>query len=1122
MLARAILSRFVGRSVTAVGLVLLTLAAIAAPVTAWAQVQGDQPVGSKLSIESDPAAAGKTAADANGMTTGQPGTSVGMKFLIVAALFIGSMMLGNYLSKRFRLPDQGLKFSVIVFSIVASLAVCYFEWPPKLGIDLSGGVILVYGIDESQLEAGQKPDMDKLVAAITKRVNPGGVREVTVRPYGLHEVEIIIPRATTDELDMIKGIIATSGALEFRITANIHDHADIIARAMETKEAKVIIDGEQKARWVPADEDEAASLRGNPDYITRPGPRGQLEVLIITMGEPVTGQYLRNATATYDQTGRPCVTFAFDSRGSQLFGALTTANLPDSVQGFKRHLAIILDGQLITAPSINSAIYDRGEITGNFKQEDTTRLAAVLTAGQLPAVLHREPSTQLLTGPTLGEDTIRKGVESMLISTIVVVIFMVFYYRFAGVVANLAVVLNVLLTLAFMILFHAAFTLSGLAGLALTVGMAVDANVLIYERMREELARGATLRMAIRNGFDRASITIIDANVTTLISAVVLYAIGTDQVKGFAVTLILGIIMNLFTAITVSRAIFDVAEKMRWLSTLRMMKLMSNANYDFIGKRNLAITFSLLLIGIGLVGVAKRGKGLLDIDFTGGVSIEMLFDKKHPQDVAEVRSKLQNLPDVTVQDVHITDEPAGIRFLIVTSEANIEDVEKVLKEKFKGELAYNELQIKDVKSIAAEPAPDAKPEKKAGAALPLLDDRLLALADDAKADAAKVDKTVASDADKPAVEKPATKAADKPGAVKPEAKAAEKPAAPADKPVADKSAADKKPAAEKPAAATPAAEKPSAEKPADKPAAEKQPAAAASYAGGTTAQLTFSEPLSYQTLVSLIEADLQKDSKQADVAFEIDNPSKDYQPGSSKPYKTWDLKIALPQSDALKLLTGVKNELVDAPFFPSSNKIGATVADNTKQQAIYALLASILLIAAYVWFRFTQVMFGLAAILALFHDVLITLGALALSYWMADYLGFLGVEPFKINLTIIAAFLTIIGYSLNDTIVIFDRIREIRGKSQELTPALVNDSINQTLSRTLLTSLTVFLVVVILYAVGGQGIHGFAFALVVGVITGTYSTVYIATPVLIWLNRSGDGRAAGRVSRGNNVATTTR
>jgi SecD/SecF fusion protein len=393
----------------------------------------------------------------------------------------------------------------------------------------------------------------------------------------------------------------------------------------------------------------------------------------------------------------------------------------------------------------------------------------------------------------------------------------------------------------------------------------------------------------------------------------------------------------------------------------------------------------------------------------------------------------------------------------------------------------------------------------------------LALAEDAKAD-----KTVASDAagqkPAPAVEKPAV---EKPAVEKPADKPVTPPVA-AEKPAAEKPAAEK-PAAEKPAAEKPAVEKPAVEKPAEKPAAAgPQAALPDSFAGGTTAVLSFSEPLSYPTLVKLLETELAKNPKQAEVAFEIDNSNKDYQPGSSKPFKQWDLKIARPPAETLKLLAGIKAELADAPFFPSSNKIGATVADNTQQQAIVALLASILLIAAYVWFRFTQLMFGLAAILALFHDVLITLGALALSYWLADYLGFLGVEPFKINLTIIAAFLTIIGYSLNDTIVIFDRIREIRGKSPDLTPELVNNSINQTLSRTLLTSLTVFLVVLILYAVGGQGIHGFAYALVIGVITGTYSTVYIATPVLIWLNRPSDGGATGRVSRGNNVAATTR
>ncbi|HEX3657402.1 MAG TPA: protein translocase subunit SecD [Pirellulales bacterium] len=1022
-------------------------------------------------------------------------------FLIVAALFVGSVVLGTWIGKVTRLSEQGLKFTVIVFSILAPTVVCIVGWPPKLGIDLSGGLILIYSVDESQIEPGQPfgpNEMDKLVGAITRRVNPGGIKEVTVRPYGQREIEIIIPKATQEEEDQIKAIISTSGALEFRVTANERDHADVIAVAKETKGRNVIVDDKVVAKWVPVDKESTSEF--GRDYVVRQGEGGRVEVLVMTnTPEVVTGQYLRTAQAAKDQRGQPCVTFSFDSKGAQLFGDLTTSNLPDTVQNFHRHLAVILDGELITAPSINGRIYDRGEITSNsFTDEQTTRLAAVLTAGALPAVLQKEPSTSLLTGPQLGADTIQKGVWSMLVATAVVVVFMIIYYRFAGMVANIAVILNVLLTIAFMILFHAAFTLSGLAGLALTVGMAVDANVLIYERMREELARGATLRMAIRNGFDRATTTIIDANVTTLISAVVLFYIGTDQVKGFAVTLILGIVMNLFTAITVSRAFFDVAERNRWITQLKMMQMMSKANYDFIGKRKPAIALSVIVIAIGMVAVVARGEGLLDIDFTGGVSVETVFDQDHPQEVSQVRAKVQDLPDVTVQDVKIEGEKSGVRFLIVTSEPDIEKVERDLKRIFKGELAVNKLTIASTDPIPGGKAQLGPPTTgNLAAAEPLVpDETMLALADDAAA------KDPPSEKDQPAAKATpdATKkpdSAEKPAAAKP--KAAEKTA---DKPAAEQPEA-KQPNAEKPNAEKPAAEKPGAEMPAE----EQKPALVDPFAGGTRASLQFSEQIGHDALVHMLRTELDREGQGTDLALDASNP--EYASGSkTKKYNAWVIKFAMPVKQAQGVLNKLQHALADSPVFPSSNKIGATVADNTQKQALFALIASIILIALYVWFRFTQVMFGFAAILALVHDVLVTLGALALSSYVADYLGFLGVEPFKINLPIIAAFLTIIGYSLNDTIVIFDRIREIRGKSLELSAELVNSSINQTLSRTLLTSLTVFLVVLILYAIGGQGIHGFAFALVVGVISGTYSTVYIATPVLIWLNRTGDSAQA--------------
>ncbi len=1057
---------------------------------------------------------------------------------LVVAVFIIPIVAGHYLSKALRMPDHATRISVVLFATLASAVATYSGWPPKLGIDLRGGVILIYEVDQENFK-----EMDKLVAAVTKRVNPGGIKEVTVRPYGEREIEIIIPEADQDELDRMQAIVSQTGQLEFRIVADrrfssdgetisLAEQPQFAAQREVTEDVDEAGEGEDGqaeasgkrvvAKWVPVEANEAADFEGNRFYATRRNKRNGVEVLVLMDRYNVTGDYLTSATPGVDQFGKPCVNFAFNNKGANRFGRLTSENLPNPTQpDLHRALAIILDRQLYSAPAIRSRIDDRGEITGSFTQKQVEDLAAVLTAGSLPTTLRKEPTSSLLTGPSLGQDTIRKGVYSMLVSTVAVVIFMVVYYQFAGIVANLALLLNVLLIVAFMILFNAAFTLSGLAGLALTVGMAVDANVLIYERMREEIARGATLRMAIRNGFDRATTTIIDANVTTLISAIVLYAIGTDQVKGFAVTLVLGIVMNLFTAITFSRLIFDIAERQRWITRLRMLKVLENPNFDFIGKRKIAVTFSLILIGIGLFAAVERGKGLLDIDFTGGVSVETLFDKE--QDIADVREKVAELPDVTVQEVSISNEPPHRRFLIITSKSdidesnpaqegpktNIEWVEARLKEVFGEELAYNRLSSGAIEPIAgassaaeekqdqnspeeskakqADKAPAADDEKQpaeekaekseanqpenkdeakeeSGAALSRRGELLLAFAGDEENPAAK--SAPASDASAPSAER------DKVTADEP--KAADQPSESNDEP---KTTGDEKAAPAKSPAASP-------------------------FAGGSQLELAFSQGISHDALARKIEQALTAESLGDDTPFELDNPN--YEEGSKRGFDKWTLKIAAPPEATQKLVDRVEKSLAAEPYFPSSNKVGASVAGNTQLQATYALIASLLMIIVYVWIRFQQVSFGLSSVLALVHDVLVALGALALSYWLArlPFASYLLIEPFKINLPIIAAFLTIIGYSINDTIVIFDRIREVRGKSQDIKADLVNLCINQTLSRTLLTSLTVFIVVLILYIFGGQGVHGFAFTLVVGTISGTYSTVYIATPLLIWMNQS--------------------
>ena len=1073
-------------------LVGVLLAALV-PAAAWAQPAEAPPLPASGDDGSpfDPnIAAGRTPAGAAGSSVSD--LVIFQNLGIVALVFGVSFAVGHYLSKWLRMPDHATRITVVAFAIIASSAACYFDWPPKLGIDLKGGVILIYEIEQSDFK-----EMDKLVAAVNKRVNPGGIKEVTVRPYGEREIEIIVPEADQAEEERMKEIIRRQGRLEFRIVADDRFNSDIMQLATDpaNKDKRVLYLADDAgeaagaatertpaAKWVPVKPHEVPHVRLDGHSAMRETKRGRVEVLVLVDALNVTGDYLVSATAGRDQVGKPSVNFTFNTKGANRFERLTGGNLPDAAQpDLRRLLAIILDGELNSAPAIKSQISDRGEIEGNFTEKEVDELAAVLTAGSLPTTLRSEPTTSLRAGPTLGEDTKHKGIISMLVSTVAVVLFMLAYYRFAGLVANLALLLNVLLIVAFMILFNAAFTLSGLAGLALTVGMAVDANVLIYERMREELARGATLRMAIRNGFERATTTIVDANVTTLISAIVLYWIGTDQVKGFAVTLILGIVMNLFTAITFTRLMFDVAEKKRWITQLKMLQVMSNPNFDFIGKRRLAVTFSILLIGAGLVGVFARGKGLLDIDFTGGTSVEALFEKPG-QDIADIRERVQDLPDVTVQDVHIAGEALGKRFLIITSKPDSDEVKNDLKRAFSDpehRLASNHVTWKNIESIRAgagqrEEGSGATEPSNSGETKPELPNT-----DESKADETKQSRhdfgneTLLALADDAPPADPGPTAEAEPRAEK--------------KPAADAPPRDDQPTA---------AEKGDSQK---APAASNDP-----YAGGSTAKLEFTEAIDHTTLTDHVKRALAAvTSADEDVLFEVTNP--EYETNSSRGFTEWTLRVALPEQQTTALLERIREGFAAEPHFPSSNKVGASVAGNTQLQATNALLASLVLIVVYVWIRFQQVSFGFAAVLALVHDVLVALGALALSYWLArlPYMEeLLLIEPFKINLPIIAAFLTIIGYSINDTIVIFDRIREVRGKSPDLSPELVNLCINQTLSRTLLTSLTVFIVVLILYIFGGQGVHGFAFTLVVGTISGTYSTVYIATPVLIWMNQT--------------------
>ncbi|MGD0517961.1 MAG: protein translocase subunit SecD, partial [Thermoguttaceae bacterium] len=990
--------------------------------------------------------------------------------------------------------------------------------------DLSGGVILIYDIDKSKLKPGTTPDMDKVIAAITKRINPGGVKEIATRRYGNDGVEIIIPDVDEAAADRVADLVSRVGTLEFRILANTTDNKALIEIAKSEPNQNVILDseGKREAWWVPIWEDQEKKVISKEVAVRERtvGKKKVTEALVLQDNCNVTGDFLDHAGPGQDPSGGLAVSFVFNSQGGKLFGMLSGENKPDEVTGFQRKLGIILDGKLFSAPGLRSQIFDQGIIEGTFTKQEVEQQVDVLNAGALPATLNKEPISKLFCGPTLGSDTIRKSTIALIIAMVLVPAFMLWYYRFPGLIADIALAMNIVVLLAIMISVKAAFTLPGFAGFALTVGMAVDNNVLVFERLREELARGAALRMAIRNAFQRASATIIDCNITHLIASVVLYAIAPEQVKSFAVTLFLGVSISMFTSVFVARVIFDVAEKHRWITKLNMHHLVGHTEIDFMGLFPYCATFSVLITVLGLAVAFWRGQGLFDIDFTGGVSVQTLFNKS--QDVADIRNKLENMPkifpDVTISEVSVGQQEKNVRFEVNTSNTNIEQVKEELRTVFAAKLAVNELDVKKVSLIEPakpekEPPKEEKPAEKPAekiepASVPAQQPDVPAKPDEpvGKKQSGRwlrSSRLIAAVAAMPLIFGQVEATA----ATPPDTTATEQ-AKPSSTPAAET------PAAEKPAAEKPAAEKPTAEKPAETIIGGEKAAAQIvdPFAGGAEAQLHFSEKLDRQSVEDLLKGALQEkkfeekniplEIKAADKNFEID---KYFEEGSKATYPNWIVKIGLPQEKAEDIFNSVKQKLSQSPYFPASNAIGGAVAVTTRYQAMYALLASWVLIILYLWIRFQGVAFGLAAVIALIHDVLVMLGAIAFSYYMAPYFGWLYIDPFKINLPIIAAFLTIIGYSVNDTIVVFDRIREVRGKDPNMTAEMVNLSTNQTLSRTLLTSLTVFIVVVVLYFFAGQALRGLSFALIVGVITGTYSSIYVAAPILLWL--IGKGKA---------------
>jgi SecD/SecF fusion protein len=691
----------------------------------------------------------------------------------------------------------------------------------NLGLDLQGGMHLVLKVDTSKLspkEAEGAPE--RALEIIRNRIDQFGVKEVAIQRQGKDEIVIQLPGVTDRERAL--ELIGRTALLEFRLLST------------DTEKIKAALDGD-----IP-DGYELLLTEDN-------------ENVLVEKHAEVIGADLTNAIVNFDQSAfnQPVVSITFTRDGARKFASVTADNVG-------KRLAIVLDGNIKSAPVIRERIPSgEGVIQGRFTPEEANDLAIVLRAGALPApVIIEEERT---VGPLLGQDSIQSGIKAIIIGASLVCIFMILYYMLAGFIGVIALFLNFLIILGVMGYFHFTLTLPGIAGLILTLGMAVDADILIYERIKEELKAGKTVRSAISAGYGKAFSAIIDSNLTTLIAAVLLFQFGTGPIRGFAMTLTIGIFASLFTALVVTRAIFQLLALSAKFKTIRMMNWIHDTKIDFTGKRKICYGVSIILVIVGMWVFGARGDRNFGVDFTGGTLQQLKFES--PVDIGYVRNIVS---DSGITGVSIQGLAGDHEVLIRTSE--------------------------------------------------------------------DVDTTI---------------------------------------------------------------------------------------------------------------------------------------------------------TDALK------NSIKDNRFeFMRIEKVGPSVGRLLRKNAVKALIFGLLGILIYIALRFKHWEYGLAGVTALFHDVVIVIGAMAIT----------GRE---FDLTVVAAILTVAGYSINDTVVIFDRVREnIRLLRKLKFSELVNLSINQTLGRTVFTTLTTLFTAVALFVWGGIVLNNFAFCLIVGFISGIYSTIFIASPmILFWQKR---------------------
>lgn len=847
---------------------------------------------------------------------------------------------------------------------------------------------------------------------------------------------------------------------------------------------------------------------------------------------------LKRAMGNRDEHGKPEVNFLFDARGGAMFRQLTAANIG-------KQLCILVDGVAYSSATIQTAIGTSGRITGDFSWEKVNYLVQTMQAGALPARLKDTPLSEKTIGSSLGQQNLQNAFRAGMVGLAAIVVFMMFYYGLSGMVANVCLLMNIFLVLAVMALLNARFTLDGIAGVILSIGMAVDANVLIYERMREEKERGSSLRMIIKNGYDKALSTILDSNITTLLTCLIIYYVGSEEIKGFGLTLGWGIALNIFTAVFVSRTLFTALLRFNILRDVKMRKLIGTPAIDWVSKARLFVPVSILVTVIGLALLFARGReNIFDIEFLGGVSAEV--------EVAEGSG---------LNDVSIGQRLRAVGQAISADAAKLAQAEVVPAS---AEPAHFRVRAAGIAagrlvSLIAEPLEEQQVAGEGGEEQPLLARGGVQAAADG--DGVEVRTTIGVTSAQlqefvrglsgRSVQFGENLARANIGAV---LEAGGKPGRywNVTTTVSNKALVRD---ALMTSLGTDLVIQPRVHYVLRNPNGEPYPIRErridavvpglppladgdlTDLLGGAAYHLDqLNPPQSAAGLRDRLRY-MRMQALYQDVPFRMPavfgvTPATD------------DNGVPLMGSDGQPRYSSVVVALVDPDFTYESDtaawaatfggvewaiiretleteqslrrvsQFKPQVAAQAQTQAILAVVLSWVMIIGYVWLRFGRVTYGFGGVAALVHDVLIALAFIGVSGWLGrTALGHaLLIEDFKIDMTIIAALLTIIGYSINDTIVIFDRIRELRGRLGIVTADVINNAINQTFSRTILTVLTVLIVLFIMYVMGGSSIRGFTFCMLIGSFIGAYSTIVIAAPLLLvgMGERSGRGGQAAR------------